>query len=85
MAWLVSLKGHFRHFYMKKYLESYSYRKVIIQILNLHLMCYQLAAIILCPSNSSWYQNQDWPMDYLALICIVKLPDEVCASHTKLL
>ena len=25
-------------------------------------MCYQFAAIILCPS--SWYQNHDWPMDY---------------------
>ena len=55
------LIGHFRHFYMKKYLESYCYRKVIIQIFNLHLICYQFAAIILCPSN--WYQNLDWPMD----------------------
>ena len=26
-------------------------------------MCYQFAAMILCPSN--WYQNQDWPMDYV--------------------
>lgn len=47
---------------MKKYLESYSNRKVIIEIFNLHLTCYQFAAIFLCPSN--WNQNQNWPMDY---------------------
>ena len=56
------LKGHFRHFYMKKIPWKLLLQKSYHTNFQSPPYCYQFAAIILCPS--SWYQDQDWLMDY---------------------
>ena len=57
------LKGHFRHFYMKKIPWKLLLQKSYYTNFQSPPYCYQFAAIILCPS--SWYQDQDWLMDYI--------------------